>query len=68
MSLHESAWGGVHLSPLFVYALLALAATAPRCRVLIQKTPLRRWVWHEALFDCALFILMLSGITWAATT
>ncbi|WP_134602026.1 DUF1656 domain-containing protein, partial [Pseudomonas aeruginosa] len=30
--------------------------------------PLRRWVWHEALFDCALFILMLSGITWAATT
>ncbi|MGV8455400.1 DUF1656 domain-containing protein, partial [Pseudomonas aeruginosa] len=47
--------------------LLALAATAA-LRVLIQKTPLRRWVWHEALFDCALFILMLSGITWAATT
>ncbi|EPP9624220.1 DUF1656 domain-containing protein, partial [Morganella morganii subsp. sibonii] len=55
MSLHESAWGGVYLSPLFVYALLALAATAA-LRVLIQKTPLRRWVWHEALFDCALFI------------
>ncbi|HGS8112362.1 TPA: DUF1656 domain-containing protein [Pseudomonas aeruginosa] len=67
MSLHESAWGGVYLSPLFVYALLALAATAA-LRVLIQKTPLCRWVWHEALFDCALFILMLSGITWAATT
>lgn len=67
MSLHESAWGGVYLSPLFVYALLALAATAA-LRVLIQKTPLRRWVWHEALFDCALFILMLSGITWATTT
>ena len=44
-----------------------LAATAA-LRVLIQKTPLRRWVRHEALFDCALFILMLSGITWAATT
>lgn len=36
MSLHESAWGGVYLSPLFVYALLALAATAA-LRVLIQK-------------------------------
>lgn len=66
MSLHESAWGGVYLSPLFVYALLALAATAAAGAD--PETPLRRWVWHEALFDCALFILMLSGITWAATT
>ncbi|MDF5922110.1 DUF1656 domain-containing protein [Pseudomonas aeruginosa] len=67
MSLRESAWGGVYLSPLFVYALLALAATAA-LRVLIQKNAVASLVWHEALFDCALFILMLSGITWAATT
>ncbi|MDH1011590.1 DUF1656 domain-containing protein [Pseudomonas nicosulfuronedens] len=64
MGLHEFGWGGVYISPLFIYALLALGLTA-LLRLLLQATPLGRQIWHEALFDCALFVLILCGITWA---
>lgn len=62
MGLHEWAWGGVYFSPMFIYTLLALLVTFA-VRLSIQATPLKRWIWHEALFDTALFVLMLSGIT-----
>jgi len=64
MGLHEFGWGGVYISPLFIYALLALGLTA-LLRLLLQVTPLGRLIWHEALFDCALFVLILCAITWA---
>lgn len=64
MGLHEWGWGGVYLSPLFIYAVLALGLTVA-LRLLLQMTPMGRWIWHEALFDCALFVLILCGITWA---
>ncbi|MNE78971.1 hypothetical protein D3C80_1754200 [compost metagenome] len=64
MQLHEWSWGGVYLSPLFVYALMALGVTAA-VRMLMQVTPLGRWIWYEALCDCALFLLILCAITWS---
>ncbi|MCY1260210.1 efflux system membrane protein [compost metagenome] len=66
MGLHEMGWGGVYLSPLFIYALVALGLTV-LVRMLMQLTPLGRWIWHEALFDCALFLLILCAITWSLT-
>ena len=28
-------------------------------RLVVQATPLGRWIWHEALFDAALFVCVL---------
>lgn len=62
MGLREWALGGVLLSPFLIYVLLALALTAA-VRLLLRLTPLGRWIWHEALFDCALFICVLTLVT-----
>lgn len=58
MGLREWALGGVLLSPFLIYVLMALALTAV-LRLLVQATPLGRWIWHEALFDAALFVCVL---------
>lgn len=61
MGLREWAMGGVLLSPFLIYAVLALLLTfAVR---LLRLTPLGRWVWHEALFDTALFVCILALVT-----
>lgn len=62
MGLHEWALGGILLSPFLIDVLLALLVTGA-VRVLIRVTPLGRWIWHEALFDCALFVCVLTLIT-----
>lgn len=62
MGLREWALGGVLLSPFLIYAVLALLLTGA-LRLLLRLTPLGRWVWHEALFDFALFICVLSLVT-----
>jgi len=38
--------------------LLALVLTG-LLRLVVQATPLGRWIWHEALFDAALFVCVL---------
>lgn len=58
MGLREWALGGVLLSPFLICVLLALVCTG-LLRLLVQATPLRRWIWHEALFDAALFVCVL---------
>ncbi|MBM3107591.1 MULTISPECIES: DUF1656 domain-containing protein [Pseudomonas] len=62
MGLREWALGGVLLSPFLIYVVLALVLTGV-VRLLLRLTPLGRWVWHEALFDCALFVCVLTLIT-----
>ena len=37
--------GGQHLAPLLLTGVLRLG---------LQRAGLARWIWHEALFDCAL--------------
>ena len=61
MGLREWSLGGVLLSPFLLYALLALLATR-LLRLGLQRTPLGRWIWHEALFDCALFVCVLAAV------
>ncbi|WP_194789377.1 DUF1656 domain-containing protein [Pseudomonas sp. UFMG81] len=58
MGLREWALGGVLLSPFLIYVLLALLLTG-LLRFAVQATPLGRWIWHEALFDVALFVCVL---------
>ena len=52
MGLREWSLGGVLLSPLLIYALAALLVTG--------VLRLARWIWHEALFDTALYVCVLS--------
>lgn len=65
MGLREWAFAGVLLSPFLVYVLLALLVTG-LLRLLLQRTLLVRWIWHEALFDSALFVCVLAGIAAAS--
>lgn len=58
MGLREWALGGVLLSPMLIYVLIALVLTGV-LRLVVQATPLGRWIWHEALFDVALFVCVL---------
>lgn len=62
MGLREWALGGVLLSPFLLYVLLALLLTG-LLRLLLRLTPLGQWIWHEALFDCALFVCVLTLVT-----
>lgn len=50
MGLHEWSLGGVLLSPMAAYAVLALLLTG-MLRLGLQRIGLSRWIWHEALFD-----------------
>ncbi|MDG9886391.1 DUF1656 domain-containing protein [Pseudomonas sp. GD04058] len=62
MGLREWTLGGVLLSPFLLYVVLALLLTG-LLRFILRLTPLRRWIWHEALFDCALFVCVLTLVT-----
>lgn len=62
MGLHEVAIGGIYVSPLLVFAILALPITKGLL-MLIQKTLLPQWIWHEMLFICALYLLIFCILT-----
>ncbi|EPL15109.1 DUF1656 domain-containing protein [Pseudomonas sp. TH05] len=62
MGLREWSLGGILLSPFLIYVVLALLLTGA-LRMLLRITPLGRWIWHEALFDCALYVCVLTLIT-----
>ncbi|WP_184717805.1 DUF1656 domain-containing protein [Caulobacter sp.] len=52
---------GVFLSSVLVSAVLALAASFVLRRVL-SKVGAYRFVWHPALFDTALFVILWAAI------
>jgi hypothetical protein len=62
MGLREWSVGGVLLSPFLIDVLLALLVTGA-LRMVLRLTPVGRWIWHEALFDCALDVCVLTLIT-----
>lgn len=61
MGLREWALGGVLLSPMLFYTLLALLLTGA-LRLALQRLGVARWIWHEALFDCALYVCVLAAL------
>lgn len=56
---------GLYLPTLMVLALLALLALWG-LRHLLARLGVYRWVWHPALFDLALYVLLLLGISSSA--
>lgn len=61
MLWREWSLGGVFFSPYLIATVIALLITL-LVRMGLQLTPLGRWIWHEALFDSALFVCILSGV------
>lgn len=62
MGMHEIAIGGAYVSPLFIFGLIALPITKI-IMLLIHRANLSRWIWHEMLFICAVYLLVLCILT-----
>jgi hypothetical protein len=54
---------GLFLPPLLLLALAALLCTRV-LKLALAKTRFYRLVWHPALFDFSLFILVLGALTY----
>lgn len=52
---------GVFLPALLVWAGLALLLTL-LVRTALHRFGFYRWVWHSAVFDIAVFIILLGGV------
>ncbi|CAN5328943.1 DUF1656 domain-containing protein [soil metagenome] len=63
----EASFYGVFVPWLAVLALGALFLTMALRRVL-AKVGAYRWVWHPALFDLALFVVLLEVLSVATTS
>lgn len=61
MIMREFAIGGVLVPGLLVAMLLAFAASLV-LRNIFARTGLHRLVWHPALFDIAVYVLLLWAI------
>jgi hypothetical protein len=53
--------GGVFVPTLLLWALLALAISA-LVRKVLSMVGAYRFVWHPALFDMALFVIVWAGL------
>jgi hypothetical protein len=60
--MHELNVYGVFVSPLLPCALVSLFIAMGLQR-LLQMTGLYRVVWHRPLFDFAMFVILLGGMT-----
>jgi hypothetical protein len=58
--------GGVFLSSVLVSAVIALAASFVLRRAL-SKVGAYRFVWHPALFDTALFVILWAVVVTVAS-
>lgn len=53
---------GLFLPPLLILAILAWILSGPVKRGL-RAAGVYKWVWHPPLFDVALYVLLLAGLT-----
>lgn len=58
---------GIYVPWLLVLALLALVLTR-LSSWLLARLGFYRFVWHPALFDAALFVLLLGAVTFLSST
>ncbi|HTW25573.1 MAG TPA: DUF1656 domain-containing protein [Acetobacteraceae bacterium] len=59
--IHEVDFYGLLVSPMLIWAAIALPVSA-LLRRLIGRAGLYRFVWHRPLFDFALLIIVLGGV------
>jgi hypothetical protein len=59
---HTLEFLGFYLSPLVLWAGVALILFAV-LRRLLERLDFYRFVWHRSLFNLALYVLLVGGIT-----
>jgi protein AaeX len=57
----EISIAGVFVPSLLIWAVIAVALNAG-LRRLLGAVGFYRFVWHRALFDAALFVILLAGV------
>lgn len=63
--MHEIDFYGVFVPDILVWLVVAFLVSLP-LRWLLAGLGLYRFVWHRALFDAALFIILLGAVVAAA--
>ncbi|WGF88671.1 DUF1656 domain-containing protein [Marinivivus vitaminiproducens] len=63
--MKEIDFGGLFLTPALAWSLLALLVLVA-LRRLLARAGFYRFVWHPPLVDCALFVILLSGMIYVA--
>ena len=66
MGLQEIAVGGIYLSPLLIYALMAFIGTLV-IRSLLHWVVGEYALWYEACFDISLFVILMAATTFLFT-
>ncbi len=54
---------GLYLPPLLLLTLAALVVSRV-FNLVLARTGFYRLVWHPALFDCSLFVIVLGALTY----
>lgn len=67
MSFVEIDVFGVYVAPIVPLMLLALVATRA-LRWVAVAAGLFRWVWHPALFEFSIYLIILTALVLAAGT
>lgn len=62
---HELDLYGLFITPLLAWAVIAWLISIP-LRRLLDAIGFYRLVWHRALFDVALFVIVLGGVWYLA--
>ncbi|MBB3172334.1 glucose dehydrogenase [Endobacter medicaginis] len=56
---HELSLDDILFAPIVAYALVALAIMVP-VRWAMWRVGVQRWVWHPALFEFCVYLIILS--------
>jgi len=59
--IKEIDLAGVYLSPMLGYLVAALALTGI-LRFLLARVGAYRWIWHPALFDLSVLLMILTAL------
>ena len=57
---------GIYVAPFALFIVFALIAYLP-CRWFFNMIRIQRWVWHRALFDFCIFVILLALIAFIYT-
>ncbi|MBV9461662.1 MAG: DUF1656 domain-containing protein [Bradyrhizobium sp.] len=59
---------GVYFPAFAVFAAIAFLLQVLVINRLLRAIGFYRWVWHRALFDLAVYVVLLGAVTAAGTT
>lgn len=59
--LHSVPFFGFYLPPILIWALAALVPYLA-LRAMMRRWNLDRFLWHRALFDLAIYVLLVGGV------